>query len=168
MIKKAINKIGGSWVFLIFVLLIYVIVLILNRGFFIEISMRALEIMKEVIPVLIMIFILTFLANLWLDNKKMKKVMSKQTGILGQLTVVVLGIISSGPIYMWYPLLKELKEDGLNNNLIAIFLYNRAIKIPLVPMILFYLGLPFLIVTTILMILFSLLNGYLVGKFVKK
>ncbi|MFW5853366.1 MAG: hypothetical protein ACOCU8_01900 [Patescibacteria group bacterium] len=167
MIKKIIEKISVSWIFLIFILFIYVVALFLNKDLFFEALLKAREIMIEVIPVLIIIFVFTFFANLWLDNKKMKKIMSKQIGALGQFIAVILGIVSSGPIYMWYPLLRELKEDGLRNNLIAIFLYNRAIKIPLIPMILYYFGLPFLLITIILMILFSLLNGYLVGKFVK-
>lgn len=167
MIRKLIEKIGGSWIFLVSILFMYVVTLASDKDLFFEVLLKAREIIVEVIPVLIVIFVLTFFANLWLDNKKMKKFMSKQTGFWGQSIAVVLGIISSGPIYMWYPLLRELKEDGLRNNLIAIFLYNRAIKIPLVPMILYYFGLPFLLISTILMISFSLVNGYLVGKLVK-
>ncbi|MFA5736933.1 MAG: hypothetical protein WC893_02130 [Candidatus Paceibacterota bacterium] len=163
--EKLTIKISKSWRFLIFVLFIYTIILILDKDFLFKVLLKAEEIIREIIPVLIIVFLLTFFANIWLDNKRMKKIISKQTGALSYLTAVILGIISSGPIYMWYPLLKELKEDGLRNDLIAIFLYNRAIIIPTIPMILYYFGLHFFIISTVLMMVFSLLNGYLVNKF---
>jgi hypothetical protein len=45
-----------------------------------------------------------------------------------------------GPIYAWYPLLKELREKGAANSLIAIFLGNRAVKPFLLPIMISYFG----------------------------
>jgi len=65
---------------------------------------------------------------------------------------------------MWYPLLADLKEKGMKNSLIATFLYNRAIKIPLIPITIYYFGIKLTIILTIYMIIFSIINGILVGK----
>ena len=165
MIKKIIVKFGMNWVFLFLVLFLYLLTLIFNQTLFIKSLIYAKGVLIEVIPVLIMVFAFTFLANLWLTNKKANKLLSSKTGPLQYFTAVFLGILSSGPIYMWYPLLSELKEKGLNNSLITIFLYNRAVKLPLMPMIVYYFGLPFLLITTFFMITFSLINGYFVAKF---
>jgi uncharacterized membrane protein YraQ (UPF0718 family) len=125
-------------------------------------------ILIEVIPTLILVFILTFIANILFSNEKTKEKFKKgQSGVSGYIGAIVLSILSTGLIYMWYPLLSELKEDGLKNSLIAIFLYNRSIKLALIPMIIYYFGLSFLIITTLLMIIFSLLNGYLIRIIVK-
>ena len=58
--------------------------------------------------------------------------------------------------------LADLRKLGMSNKLIAIFLYNRAIKIPLLIMLVYYFGLSFTITVTILIILFSVINGWLV------
>ena len=168
MIKKIIVKFGIGRFFLSLVIFLYLLTVIININFFTKIILHSKTIIIEVIPTLIVVFILTFLANIFLNNKQAKeKFKEKQSGLLGYLGAIFLGILSTGPIYMWYPLLSELKEDGLKNSLIAIFLYNRSVKIALIPMIIYYFGLPFLIITTILMIIFSLLNGFVIGKFIK-
>ncbi len=158
-------KIGGNWIFLISILFLYLFTLFLNKNLFLNSILYAKNVAIEVIPILIIVFVLTFLANIWLTNKKANKLLIRKSGPIQYLAAIVLGILSSGPIYMWYPLLSELKEKGLKNSLIAIFLYNRAVKIPLMPMIIYYFGLPFLLVTTCFMIIFSLINGYFVAKF---
>jgi uncharacterized membrane protein YraQ (UPF0718 family) len=165
MIKKIIIKIGYNWSFLILILFLYLLTLFFNKTLFIRSILYAKNIFIEVIPILFIVFILTFLANIWLTNKKATKLLTQKAGPLQYITAVMLGILSSGPIYMWYPLLSELKEKGLKNSLIAIFLYNRAVKIQLIPIIIYYFGLPFLLITTFSMIIFSLINGYLVAKF---
>jgi len=165
MIKKIIVKIGGNWIFLILVLFLYLLTLLFNKDLFIKNLLYSKDVIINVIPVLFTVFVLTFLANIWLTNKKIDKLLANRSKTIQYLSAVILGILSSGPIYMWYPLLSELKEKGLKNSLIAIFLYNRAVKIPLIPMIIYYFGLPFLLVTTFFMIIFSLINGYFVAKF---
>jgi uncharacterized membrane protein YraQ (UPF0718 family) len=165
MIRKIVVKIGGNWVFLISILFLYLLTLFFNKALFIKSMLYAKNVVIEVIPVLVIVFVLTFLANIWLTNKKANKLLTKKASFLQYMSAIVLGILSSGPIYMWYPLLSELKEKGLKNSLIAIFLYNRAVKIPLIPMIIYYFGLPFLLITTFFMIIFSLINGYFVAKF---
>ena len=165
MIKKIIVKIGSNWFFLISILFLYLLTLFFNKDLFIKSILYTKNVLIEVIPILIIVFVLTFLANIWLTNKKINKLLTQKIGFLQYTTAVILGILSSGPIYMWYPLLSELKEKGLKNSLIAVFLYNRAVKIPLMPMIIYYFGLPFLLITTFFMIIFSLINGYFVAKF---
>jgi uncharacterized membrane protein YraQ (UPF0718 family) len=69
---------------------------------------------------------------------------------------------------MWYPLLSDLKEKGMKDSLIAAFLYNRAIKIPLLPMMIYYFGWPFALILSIYQVLFSVVNGILVQFLAKE
>jgi len=71
-----------------------------------------------------------------------------------------------GAMYLWYPMLAELKTKGMSNALIAAFFYSRAIKIQLLPFLIYYFGWPFVIVLTVYMIIFSVVNGWLVEKIV--
>ena len=51
------------------------------------------------------------------------------------------GVVSLGPMYLWYHMLGELKEKGVRTPLLAAFLYSRAVKIPMLPVMAHYFGL---------------------------
>ena len=117
---------------------------------------------KIIIP-LTLVFVLLILTNCFIDNKKLVKLFEKRK--LGWTVAIVSGIISSGPIYLWYPLLSELKEKGIKYKYIACFLYNRSIKIPLLPVFVYYFGWKFVLVLFGYTVIFSILLGVLVEKF---
>ena len=91
--------------------------------------------------------------------------MGKEAGIKGIIFSAAAGIISVGPIYAWYPLLKDLKEKGASDSLIAIFLGSRAVKPFLLPVMIKYFGWIFVLVLTVLMVLGSVIGGNIVSKF---
>ena len=95
------------------------------------------------------------------------KWLGKESGIKGWLIAIIGGILSSGPIYMWYPLLSQIKKQGGRDGLIATFLYNRAVKIPLMPLLIYYFGWIYAIVLTFVMIIFSVFQGLIVEKIVE-
>jgi len=71
-----------------------------------------------------------------------------------------------GSIYPWFALLKDLKEKGMRTAFIAVFLYNRGIKLPLLPLLIHYFGLTFTVLLAIYMMLFSWLDGVIIEKLV--
>ena len=107
------------------------------------------------------------ITNYFITPKFISKHIEKDKGIKKWVFAVIGGILSTGPIYMWYPLLADLKERGLSHGLIACFLYNRAIKIPFLPLLIFYFNWKFVIVLTIAMIFASLVQGMLINKFME-
>jgi uncharacterized membrane protein YraQ (UPF0718 family) len=52
----------------------------------------------------------------------------------------------------------------MKDSLITTFLYNRAIKIPLIPMMIYYFGWAFAVILSITMVSFSILNGIVVER----
>ena len=54
-----------------------------------------------------------------------------------------------------------MREKGMKTGLAAAFLYNRAVKVPLLPLMVFYFGVAFTVVLTVYMIIFSVVVGYL-------
>ena len=68
---------------------------------------------------------------------------------------------------MWYPLLADLKSKGLNSGLIACFLYNRAIKIPFLPLMIFYFSLKYVLILTVVMVFMSVIQALIINKFMK-
>ncbi len=128
----------------------------------------SLNIFYKLIPVMFLIFILLWLVNQFVSPNSVLKHLGDKSGLRGWLFALAGGIISTGPIYMWYPLLKTLKERGMKESLIAVFLYNRAVKIPMIPLMIYYFNLKLVIVLTFWMLCASIFVGLIVGKILKK
>jgi uncharacterized membrane protein YraQ (UPF0718 family) len=161
---KFLSKIDGGLKFLVLVVLLYLGCAILNFELLVTALNGFGKLLKEVIPVILIVFIVMFLSNLLLDTEKISKYLGQDSGVSGFLISIIFGILSAGPIYMWYPLLADFKEKGMKNSLIATFLYNRAIKLQLLPLMIYYFSLKFTIILSLYMIIFSVINGILVGK----
>jgi len=106
------------------------------------------------------VFALLFLVNIFIRPSQVARLLGKRSGVRGILLPVVAGIISAGPIFVWYPLLKKLKDEGAGDGPIAIFLYNRAVKPFLLPVMIGFYGWPYVLVLTFLMILGSIVVGF--------
>ena len=103
----------------------------------------------------------------FLSEEKIKKYLSASSGIKRWIIVVAGGLISSGPIYMWYPILANLKKKGVGFGLIATFIYSRAIKLPLLPIMIYYFGLKYTFILTIVLIFMSVAQGKIIEKIEK-
>ena len=122
------------------------------------------KLIVEIIPVLILVVILIAVVDYFLNPKKIKKYLGEESGLKGWLIAIAFGIISHGSIYAWYPLLKELRQHGMRDGLVAAFIYNRAIKIPFIPLMIYYFGVKFFVVITIYMIIASVIEGLLIER----
>jgi uncharacterized membrane protein YraQ (UPF0718 family) len=100
--------------------------------------------------------------NYFLKPKSVSKYLGIESGYKGWFIAICMGILSHGPIYVWYPLLKDLRNHGMRTGLVAVFLFNRAIKIPLLPVMIFYFGLGFVIILSIYMMIASIVEGKLI------
>jgi len=159
------KKIRGEWIFLTAVLGICCAVLIIDRGLFLRSMGFFLGIFVQIIPVFVLVFVLMVLSHTFIDRQVIADYF-KKPGIKKWLFVIIAGIVSTGPIYVWYPLLAELRDKGVQYGYLAAFLYNRAIKIPLLPLAIFYFGLKYIVVLTLLMIIFSILQGVMINRLV--
>jgi len=165
MLNKILEKISGNWIFGIITIIIYFTFYLINPAMAIKSLDTLWNLIKEIAPDLLLVFVFLFLANLFLSPEKINHLVGKKSGITGWLIAILGGILSMGPIYMWYPLLAEFKAKGTRNALIAAFLYNRSIKLPLAPMMIYFFGWAYFIILSIYMIIFSIINGWLVEKF---
>ena len=73
-----------------------------------------------------------------------------------------------GPIYAWYPLLKDLRKKGAANTFFAIFLGNRAVKPFLLPIMISYFGWIYVVILTFLTITGSVAAGFFVSILLKE
>ena len=166
-LKNKLKQISSSWYFLLIVVLAYVILFFINK----ELSFLSLNffsnILIKIVPILVLVFILMSLVNYFFTSKFISKHLGEK-GIRKWIFVIVGGILSTGAIYMWYPLLADLKSKGLSYGLIACFLYNRAIKIPLLPLMIFYFSLQYVLILSFVMIFMSVVQGIIINKIMER
>ena len=157
------RKIENKYIFLILVGMIYLILFIVNKSVFDSSLGYFSNLLVKIIPIFFLVFVLMSIMNYFFTPKFVAKHL-REKGIKKWFFVVIGGILSTGAIYMWYPLLADLKSKGLNYGLISCFLYNRAIKIPLLPLMVFYFSLKYVIVLGVVMVIMSVVQGIIINK----
>ena len=117
---------------------------------------------------LALVFVIMLMLNLFVKPAQIVRLFGKGLSIRGVALSVVTGIISTGPIYAWYPLLKNLREKGAGTGPIAIFLYSRAVKPFLLPVMIAYFGWVYVVILTVLTVFASIAIGYFMSVFMKE
>jgi uncharacterized membrane protein YraQ (UPF0718 family) len=153
------KKHRGGLLFLLIVILLYGIALLLDETLAQKALGFAVNLLYRVTPVLLLVFLLIFLSNLLLRPELVRAHLGKGSGARGWVIAMTGGILSVGPVYPWYALLGDLQKKGMRNALITVFLYSRAIKLPLLPLMIHYFGMTYTLVFVIFLALFAILNG---------
>ncbi len=167
MIRTLIHNMEGKWWLLIFVACLYGGLAIINMTLFQESITFFWQTFTQILPTVIIVFGLMFIFNIFVTTDMLVVHLGHSKKIRGWVIAIVSGIISSGPIYMWFPLLSDLKEKGVRDSFLAAFLYSRSIKVPLLPMMIYYFGFAFTVVISVYIIIFSVINGLVVRYFMK-
>lgn len=162
MMKSGSGNFG--WKFLLSVVGVYILFALFNKDFLMPALKLFFSIIIKIIPILFLVFAIMFIVNYFITPKKLVSHLERGKGIKRWAITIVAGIISTGPIYLWYPLLSELKEHGIENGLIATFLYARAIKPALMPLMILYFGIIFTVAFTVAILIFSVLQGIVLQK----
>ena len=149
------------------VLVIYGIVFVISPAGAQRAFSSSVGILRNLMIPLSLVFTLMVLMNLFLKPAHIIRFLGKESGGKGIILSAAAGIISMGPIYAWYPLLRELRQKGATNSLIAVFLGNRAVKPFLLPIMISYFGGMYVALLTLFTIAGSLAVGYLVNILVK-
>ena len=158
--KKKEKERRISLYFLGLVIFLYLFIFCLNFENAYESLKASGDIFVRLIPVLFLVVFLVGLLNYFLKLKAISKYLGKNSGIGGWILALLAGIICHGPIYARYPLLKELRNQGMRQGLADVFLYNRAIKIPLLPVMIYYFGIAF----TVILLVFTVIASFIERK----
>jgi hypothetical protein len=163
--KKAKGRGFGGLIFMLAVMALYIIVFLLNEELGLDALDHAGKLLSRLAPVLVMVFALIFASNLLIRPAWVKTHVGQHSGLRGWAVALAGGMLSVGPIYAWYALLGDLRDKGMRPALIAVFLYSRAIKLPLLPVMIHYFGMAYTLLLIAYLLLFSLLNGMVMEKF---
>jgi uncharacterized membrane protein YraQ (UPF0718 family) len=158
------KRIPGGWLFLALVLVAYGATALVEPGLARAAWLDFLSMLGKIAPVLAMIYMLMFLGELLLSPQRVEGWLGRHSGLRGWLVALAVGILSSGPVYAWYALLAELRAKGMRTALLAVILDARAIKLPLLPLLAHYFGLRYMVIVSLLIAVFSILNGWMVER----
>lgn len=115
--------------------------------------------LSQILPVLGLVFILLFLANLMLERPWIERHFGQDAGVRGWLISLGAGVLAAGPPWPWYALAGQLLGRGMRPGLAATFLYARAIKLPLIPLMIHYFGLAYTLTLSAWLMLLALASG---------
>ncbi|MBE9505267.1 MAG: permease [Chloroflexi bacterium] len=153
----------GGLIFLGTVVAVYAMVLV----FVPETGLQALafsaSVLRKLAVPLSLVFAALLLTNLFLKPHNISSLVGKESGLKGSLLSLVAGVLSVGPVYAWYPLLGTVQSHGGGAGQISVFLFGRAIKPFLLPVMIAYFGLVFTIAITGLIAIGALVLGWLMA-----
>lgn len=154
----------GGWLFLLLVLAVYGVIGAVDTETASQALSFSAKVMQNVLPVLVIVLLMLLAADLLLEPKWVKRNLGREAGIKGWFIATVGGVLATGPIYAWYALLQELREKGMRASLAAVFLYSRALKLPLLPLMIHYFGIAYTLVLCLYLLGFSIVSGILMVK----
>lgn len=163
--KRQDAKTGyGRWWFLAIVVVLYAVCATLAPDVAWRAFAHAWQALRHMLPVLALVFVLFVIFDLLLGSQRAAQRLGQPSGAREWLIALAAGILSAGPIYTWYPLLAELRGKGMRASTAAVFLYARAIKLPLLPLLFHYFGSAYSVVLSLWLAGFALLSGLVMER----
>ena len=126
--------------FLAFVVVLYVVLFFVNPEKTVESLQHFVKNTLSVLPIFLLVIFLTALINYYFTKEKIAKMMQTSSPVKMYLVSLFAGIISHGPVFVWFPLLKDLKDKGFKNSSLVTFIYARSIKLTLLPVMIGFFG----------------------------
>lgn len=154
----------GGWWFLAVMLGVYALLGLGDAQAAVAALAFFVGVLGQLIPVLALVFILLLVADLLLDERRIRRYLGAHSGIQGWMAAVLGGVVSMGPIYPWYAMLGEMRARGMRPALISAFLYSRALKLPLLPLMAHYFGLAYTVAYACFLLLFAVINAIVLER----
>lgn len=155
--KKGFQFKGLTFFYL--VMMAYGVLFVIEKSNALVSLEKSLAILYQLLPIFLFIILLSTVINYFLKPKQIIKHFGKESGKKGVIYALLAGIISHGPMYAWYGMIQELREQGAKDSLLITFFYARAIKIPMLPFMLGIFGLAFTLILSFYILLFALIQG---------
>ena len=150
--------------FLVAVSLLYAVVGTLHSEKFLAALEKSGMVLAKIGPILLIVVFVTALIDYFFDPKDVAAHLGEKSGLKGWLIALAAGIASHGPMYAWYPMIEDLKNHGMRDGLVATFFYARAVKVPLLPIMIDYFGLVFTVVITLYTLIAAWIQGWLIDR----
>jgi len=154
-----------GWIIFGIIAVVYLILSFINPHATLSALKESFDVLKMIIPIILVVFFLMALLNGFIRPQSVTKHLGKDSGIKAWIIALVGGILSHGPAYIWYPILQDFRQKGVQDGIIISFLYARSIKIPWLPVMISYFGVSFTIILSFYILLGALIQGMITNKF---
>jgi uncharacterized membrane protein YraQ (UPF0718 family) len=146
------------------VMAIYVLLYFINANKTIDCLKHFGKNTLSIIPIFLFVIVLTAVINYYFPKEKIAKLLQGKSNFATYSISLVAGIISHGPVFAWFPLLKDLKDKGVKNGGLVTFFYGRGIKLTLLPVMISYFGFLYTMIFIAYIAVFAILQGILFEK----
>jgi len=113
----------------------------------------------KAMQIIIAVFIMIGLIQVWIPPDKLSKVLGKEAGWKGLALASTLPMLIGGSLLTVFPLLKTLREKGASIAVVMAFIAAWGGKAPLLPLEIKFMGLHFAILRLALIIPFAVILG---------
>jgi len=110
-----------------------------------------------VATIILAVFVLIGLFSVWVKTETVVKHLGRESGVKGLVLGALLGTALNGPLFSVFPLIKSLLNKGAKVGVVAVIFATYAIKVPMLPLEIAFLGLKFTVIHNVLMFLSAFL-----------
>lgn len=136
-----------------------------------ERSLAALQsggsILLSVVPLIIAVMGLVGLVQVWISRDTVARLLGEGSGIKALLIAVACGTLLIGPPYVIFPLLMAIRQQGARWAVVTIVLAAYAVKLPMIPLEVGFLGWPFSLGRSFMTLLFAVPTGLIVERLMR-
>ena len=104
------------------------------------------------------------LVQVWISRDFVTQMLGEESGLSALLIAALCGNLLIGPPYVIFPLLMAIRQQGARWAVVTIVLAAYAVKLPMIPLEIGFLGWPFSLGRSLLTILLAILTGLLVER----
>lgn len=151
--------------YIIITLIIWGIVIIISPAKGIMVGEVAYSSLVKAIEIIIAVFIVIGLIQVWIGTEVLSKIFGKEAGWKGLILASIIPMFLGGSLFTMFPLLKILRDKGASTGCILAFIVAWGGKLPLLPLEAEFLGWKFTVLRTVLLVPFAIVMG-LLGQFV--
>jgi uncharacterized membrane protein YraQ (UPF0718 family) len=108
------------------------------------------------------------LVQVWTDRDLIARTLGKEGGWRALLLAATCGTLVIGPPYLIFPLLMSIRRQGARWAVIGAVLGSYAVKIPMIPLEVGFLGWRFSLARSLLTVLFALPVGLLLERVMER
>lgn len=159
------SLIKEALIYILLGLVIWGIISIVLPGKGLLIGRVAYDAFAKAIKIIIAVFFIIGLIQVWLSPQTLSRVLGKEAGWKRFILASVVPIFIGGSLFTIFPLLKTLREKGASVAAILAFITAWGGKAPLLPLEIHFLGWRFAVARISLIIPFAIVMGWL-GEFI--
>jgi uncharacterized membrane protein YraQ (UPF0718 family) len=107
------------------------------------------------------------LVQVWISRDVVTRLLGSESGPKALLLAAACGTLLIGPPYIIFPLLMTVRQLGARWAVVTIVLAAYAVKLPMIPLEVGFLGWPFSLGRSLLTLMFAVPIGLLVERFMR-